>query len=1249
MDQNSALNSRNESLVPSPYLIDGRDEQDWLYFLTEFSKLINFYNDTNTIDGNWNPFLLKDPVFLMVSISKTNYKNLHSIYKNSCTEIQNLLQKQIDGNLTSIALNKLFDHITSIYKIIERWTHYMQSSNEIYDLKNYIIHEVKTKLSVDFWAIQSFRQYLNNLSAKGIFTANMPNNDFTSFNTDIWSINKDKSPFWEVFGFETEKTVLDAASKMTSFSLNILTIIADHLFHFLETIIHHSTNEFKKLSHKKSKFPDTTLLRSFVNTLKVQQDHLNGISQKHLDFYYTDILKQTKLPAVADHAFLCAVLAKTDSVFNLPSGTLFNAGVDAQADPILFASQKDVVLNPASITSVQTLAYQKQPNSCSYNLQTISKPSSIQKDEAGNTISWPTFGDETPATTPLSTGFAFASPMLLLREGQRTITLTFEFSAAIDSSVLQGADFFLSTQKSWLKLTAPAFPLNTPQVPNAITVVFNLTPADLPIEPFLINPDGVKTEWPMLKIVFETIADSSASQQITSITINTAVKGAQTFQLYNDFGELNAKNPFPPFGPTPLLNSNFIIGNNEIFSKPLDNFLVTIDWDKLPSDFMTYYTAYNTYLVTPSSNNTKSDTSLFSFLKKNDNPVTTIPETFNNANFKANFNILQEKSWTGLQITKVDQPKTDPTSVSFVSIEENTNPVDLFNPANGDPKIPFVSNLSSYYSYYKLKTDSQNTADAVKTNDTDSTDKALELLDPSIQNQPLKFTDTSTSGFIKMVLASPEYGFGSELYPNVVTSIAFKNGNIFNKSRGKDVSSQIIPPASVPFAPKIKTISADYTANIVYKLDGTAGHYPLQFFLYSPFKNYSIFDSTAIQTSTALTNTAIVGLPQTDLKNGFPIYPTFDYTGALFLELDNLICNSSLNLYFELARNSTVITSYDSVQYFYLNNLGWNEVKILSDETNQFKCSGIIELAIPLDCNNNQDYMPGTNNWLAIAVCGELDTYSKTTFLQTNGFSVQRTGTSFLTDTQVPQINANVITKPQTAIPQIASLLQPFPSFGGKAAENKTNKNERVSTTIKTKNRVVSPADYYTLIAQNFDAVYYSKVVTKQSNNSCNVYLIKKTTTDNSNAFMPLVTNCLEIEIQDFLTQNASPFANINVSNFNLEYVTINAVIGLKSGYQETLVLKTINLALKEYLSPWITNCTPQIEIGQPLLDAKINSFILTIEGVETVQDISFSSYYINSVTKIQTVCKKDKTKLQAYGASSLLVTAPNHNITFLA
>ncbi|PIF29798.1 hypothetical protein CLU81_0182 [Flavobacterium sp. 9] len=1264
IDQNSAINSLNEALVPNPYLIDGRTEQDWLCFLTEFSKLINFYNDSNTIEGNWSPFLLKDPVFLMASISKTNYKSLYSDYKNGCNEIQRLVKNENGGNPHSKALNNLFDRLTAIYKIIERWTHYMLSNNEIYDLKTYILQEVKTRLSIDFWAIQSFREYLYRLSVDGLFIVPAPLREFTSFDKNIWYINKDKTPFWQVFGFDTEQTISQEKATITSFSLDILTKIGDKLFQFLETIIHHASKEFKKLNLKKGQFPDTTLLRSFVNILKVQQDQLNGLSEKHLDFYYKDILKQTKLPAIADHAFLCATLAKPTQAFTLPAGTLFNAGVDAQKNPILFASQKNVNLNPATITSVHTLAYQAK-NTPSYNLQSIAKPTAIQLDPENKVISWDTFGSSNPVIDPVAnptlTGIAFASPMLLLREGIRTVTLTLEFDNSIDLSLLQGASYFLSTQKEWLKLSL--LPANFTQTTSSnCVIIFELDSTIVAIEPFLINPDGLKSDWPMMKILFQDIPSSYMTPKITSITIALKVKGVKTFQLYNDFGELDTKNPYTPFGPIPLVNANFIIGNNEIFSKPLDSLIVEIDWDKRPANFATYYQQYNEYLNPPKIEQNRGFMGTFRniFSVNDDAPKATPITLFANTSFTADLNIMQDKSWKGLKMTKIQSSDVDKV---FVPVDVTPQAVCLFDDAPvdtipADPKNPivipsFLNTSSSYYVYSKPIPKSN--ADTNTTASTTQNDTKTWQPDPTIQKEALKFTEESSSGFIKMTLSNPIYGFGSELYANVVSSIALKNGNKLSIAKDTEVKN-FLPSANVPFAPKVQALSAIYTASVTYKLDGTEGDYPLQYFIYAPFLNHIVFDSTTVNqtnnnnnnNNNKVFNTSIMGKSSSDLEDGFPLYPTCDYDGNLFIELDNLISNSTLNLYFELARNSTALTTYNHIQCYYLSDSGWKTVEPISDGTNDFRCSGIIEIPIPEDCNNNQTIMPGTNNWISIVANGNIDSFSKTIFMQTNGFSVQRTGTTFLTDTQSPQIDANVITKPEIKIPEIGTIIQPFASFGGKAAEDKTDRNKRVSNTIKTKNRASTPADYYTLIAEKFDTVYYSKVVTKKKDNSTNVYLVKKVASDNdSSAFIPLVTNSLEIEILKFLKANSSPFTNLKVSNFNLEYVCVNATFSIKSGYQKNPMSNAVNLALKEYLSPWISNCPSQIEIGQPLINAKVSTFIQNIEGIAAVESVTFSTYYINSKTGQLIPLKTKKRTLMPYGPTTLLVSAPNHNFIF--
>ncbi|QSW89348.1 baseplate J/gp47 family protein [Flavobacterium endoglycinae] len=1234
IDQNSALNSINESLVPAPHLIDGRKEHDWLHFLAEFSRLINFYNDQNAIEGSWNPFLLKDPVFLVVSISKTNYKKLHSQYKTNCNEVQKLNQTKAAANQTSTALNKLFDHLTETYKIIERWTYYMQMTDEMYNLKKYMLHEVQNMLSADFWAVQSFRQYLYTQSLNAGF-AGLPSNTYVDINDDLWNSNKGKRPFWEVFGFDTEQVFLETGNKNAA-SLNALTITGDRLYNFLETTIFHALTEFKNLSNRKSRYPDTTLLRSFIDLLKVQQEQLNGISQKHLDFYYSDILKQTNLPASADTAFLSATLSQSDSVYVLPAGTLFNGGVDAQKNPILFAAQKNSVLNPAIVTSAYTLNYQNLLNGA-YNLQPIAKPTAIQKDEDGNVISWSTFGENNPAIQALPLGIAFASPMLLLREGDRTITLDLSFDAPISLSLLQNAQYFLSTQKEWLPivLTPSNFVVSGG---NTVTITIKIDPSTIAIEPFLVNPDGLTTSWPMLKILFKNIDNPKVSPKVTAITISVKVTDVTTLQLYNDFGELNTKNPFPPFGPIALENSNFIIGSSEIFSKPLNNFSIHIYWDKLPTDFSTYYDSYNRYLsklvpqpIPPKGppttkpitepNPTASRIPLIRLFSKK-TASENVNLYFANYSFTVDFDLLENKSWNEIELYKYDY--TGPNCV-FVPTTPAVNPVYLFDVDQEKNAEASTTDSSSHYIYIAPQ---GNTNTVLKG-------------DPNIQNEPLKFTDGSSSGFIKMLLSGPEYGFGSEIYPNVVASIALQNGSLIATAK-KDDTLDFIPSANPPFSPKIKTIKADYSASKTYKFDNSAEDYPLEYFLYSPFSSYKIYDSDA--QATVSINTAITGTSN-DTSGGVPLYPSFEYSGALFIEMEQLICNSTLNLYLELSRNSITVTPENSIQYFYLNDYGWKELKVLSDGTNQFRCSGIIELSIPADCNNTGVFMPGKNNWISIVVSGSPDAYSQTVFVQTNGFSVQRTGTSFLLDTTIPQVGSSVISKPQTAIPKLAVISQPFPSFGGKAAENDTQRNQRISSSIKTKNRAANPADFYTLITENFSDIYYTKVVNHNKSNTCKVYLAKKmSVATDSNAFIPLVNNCLEDQVEAFLKENASPFLNLNVSNFNLEYVIVSVQIEVLNGYQPTLVQKNVNQALKIYLSPWIESSQRQVKIGHELINAKVSSFIQSIEGVGIVNNLSFSSYLNNSKAD---KCIINRTSLKAEGSGTLLVSAPQHHITF--
>ena len=1244
IDQNSALNSLDNALVPAPSLIDGRTEQDRLCFLSEFASLINFYDNNNNINGNWTPFLLKDPVFLLAAISKTRFSEFHTLYLDTCLKLKQLLEPQLNElvtdnkNAISISFNQLFDQLTRIFMHIKRWIYYMQKSGDDYDLKSYVTNQTKANFSRYFWAIISLRQnlFLSSL-IQGIEPVDPTRFELFDYHEEIiWKQNKDKSPFWEILGLSYP------IKKNTGTDFfNALTKAGDSLFSFFQTIIHHSNAEFEKLKFKKSKYPDTTLLRTFVNLLQIQQDQLNGISQKHLEFYYKDILKQAELDATPDNVFICATLAKPGATFDLLAGTLFNAGLDALKNPIWFAATEDVNLNPGVITGAYTLAcLPVSANLSSFYLQNITTPGVLQKDGDGKILAWDTFGGSATApATLVKTGVAFASPILLLREGIRNISLSFEYTGVINLDMLKNASYYLSTQKAWLSV-APVFQPGITDLTCPVTIGFYLDATAPPIEAFLVNPDGLVSAWPMLKIEFSSVADPSSPPVLSSLTIGVTASGVQTFQLYNDYGVLSTKTPYQLFGPAPLVNSGFIIGSNEIFSKPVDSLCMEVDWSNLPPDFSVYYQQYNDFiannLITPVSlfkrlikgvvNLSKGIAKLFTgFINwiKNlfksepaPSPAPVVGEPFNNSCFAVNFQVLQNQTWSDINMLK----QTSCSSINNTSPAGSpVTPIALFNTdANG--KFPGPG----FFSCGKISGPNINFVG-----------------DPNIQNTPLKFIGTSTSGFIKMTLKDPADGFGSGLYPSLVYQVALDNALLLYKSSG--------PPFNVapvlPFVPKVTSLTATYSASKTYVFNPDIDKYPIQCFLYSPFENYPVYDSSIRATDYSYN----IGDPTSGPNKahvGIPLFPVFNYKGFLFLGLENLIPSNAINLYFELARKYVLSSASAGTGYYCLSENGWKELSVLSDGTNNFNCSGVIKVNVPGDITNAGAVMPAKKYWLSIAVKNDPATFAQTVFLTANGFETQRTGPSFLSDTEAPKLLSGAITKPQTAIPQIATIVQPFPSFGGRAAEDQIMMNQRVSNRLKTKDRAVSSEDYFRLIRQEYPDVYYSKMVFHPGTKSTTIYVAKTYASwTDPNAFVPLVNACKEEEIMTFLSKRTAVFLNISVSNFDLQYVKITATVLIKQGFEFQGVQQNINQQLNIFLSPWIATNTPQVLIDQEISDAKVAKFIKTIAGVLDVENVSFQTWMAsdqidlenNNIPLVQTISPLTN--------SALFISYMNHNI----
>ena len=252
IDQNSALTSLDTALLPKHFQIDERTDIDYLDFLVNFASVINFYDNNNVRDNDWQPFLLKDPVFLLASISKMRYPELYAKYQHTCQKLDNLFQKEKkekkekkDTKDTEKeiwnTIGLLIEQFIFIFKEVEQWTYYMLNTPRKYDLKKYVLREIKDNYSPYFWALIELRQQLY-ISGDIRPTAPKIYNEFGGYDEKIWQQGKNVGPYWKVLGLSkkdpTEDEPYDIFLALTDNPNNIflaLTNVGGLAFRFPKT------------------------------------------------------------------------------------------------------------------------------------------------------------------------------------------------------------------------------------------------------------------------------------------------------------------------------------------------------------------------------------------------------------------------------------------------------------------------------------------------------------------------------------------------------------------------------------------------------------------------------------------------------------------------------------------------------------------------------------------------------------------------------------------------------------------------------------------------------------------------------------------------------------------------------------------------------------------------------------------------------------------------------------------------------
>ncbi|MDE1462126.1 baseplate J/gp47 family protein [Spartinivicinus poritis] len=385
--------------------------------------------------------------------------------------------------------------------------------------------------------------------------------------------------------------------------------------------------------------PHMALLLAFIELQKHPRLLFDRFTERHLHYYYRDLLGLTEKSPKPDHCHLVLGLESTAESVVLPVNTAFDAGSDTNDNPRHYVVTTATGINHAVLQSLRSLSLEQAINDKNHvrfvhttlvdGTQGISLP-----ETSALTFGEPSVSDPQRQTHG-EIALQVASPLLLLSEGERVIRLSFDkrFTSTLEKKISfehfhDYFDFALTTSDGWVWLmdqprqshgytgddriviseeategVQSTFLIGTEYSGDAVVVEIKLTalfPAiQVPESQSLGSP-----ELPQLKLALkETDSHFVKHYQtfkmglLNTVSLHVSVKGLTLPLIRNDEGPLDPGGPMELFGSQPAPQAETQLTHTELSLKALDWLSVNLDWNNKPNDLFEYYKPYRDYLI----------------------------------------------------------------------------------------------------------------------------------------------------------------------------------------------------------------------------------------------------------------------------------------------------------------------------------------------------------------------------------------------------------------------------------------------------------------------------------------------------------------------------------------------------------------------------------------------------------------------------------------------------------------------------
>jgi hypothetical protein len=1135
------------ALDPATAPLDGKTARDRLAFVAQFARLVQFYTIHNRVEGTWQPFMLKDAAILLAAIAATDYHSLN-------TQFQALTQaRQLPAPARLARLPALLRLIRHMVSTLAHWLTWLDWQPEDFPLRRFLAREVSRNLAPGLAHAHTLQQAL-------------ALRHWAPAPDTAWY--KSLGPAWQVAGQMDPQAHLpaDKDEQAQTQAQTELRQIAQAMLNVVIQTVDAAAQHYDAVAAQPTPHPDTALLRVFVDLMRHQQQVLNGIGRRHLDFYYQNILQIERRSAQPDHVVVMLSPQPGQAIVSLPAGTRFAAGKDAAGAPVFFANAETAVINAARIAGAFSLKSDPgtRPFLPGIHPAVLNDLENLCHDAAGHPVDQRVFG--TPCPTPQGLGFALSSPMLLLEAGSRSICLTLDLAAGapdLPADWAVGWGSWMTTTKGWLDAGTYALPPHFIQAadgkPDQLLLEWMLPP-DAPALQAATKPqDGRTCLWPQVKVMLPPAASAHPWPRVTAVTLEVKVRAITNLSLWSTQAPLTPAVPYP-LGPVPQTGSRFLLGSGEIFAKPITRLTLTLDWGNPPPGLANWYQSYN--------------------------------------------------AWQAAQRPDLPAMTDDGPGGSWQWLEpEGWKPATVTAPAGISPQALFQGKARSIFT---LSLPGQRPFPWLA------------------QAAPLANPSQAKAGYIAFTLENPPQAFGHQIYPQVLMWASQQQAlALIQKAQTPSTvgaGGQAAAPPNLPnpaFTPALKSATADYAASYRWVPGADAGATdlpcPLEWHHYGPWHNWLTWQSGG-----PLPRHAPLAPGLTEA--GLTLVPRVAAEGCLLLAVRGLPAPGTLRLHAAVTADGDA-AGFTAWRY---DLSGWKKLEIWQDDTAGLSAAGILEISIPeVPTDLGLSPTLTDCAWLALTPKDRWRPLSLA-LLASQAVQLVRQDLPADAASVPPIAPGTISKAPLPALAGVRQPLGSTGGRGAERGDGFTGSDSyyrRVAHHLSHKGRAMTARDLVLLAHDVMPELFHAEVMPVTGGEPGEIRLgvvPRKNSATVTGAFHPRVSPGARTALATRLQECSPDAATLSVHNMTACTLTLSAGLILSETAQAAWpsLRQGWNQALRLYLSPWIDSDLPRYDLRLGLVRADLLRRIAAFPGVYAIDDLRIT---ITSPDGSSTECRDER------------------------